>query len=66
MPRKDKKKPQIAWIIKNKHGWKIPRTMKDYRSYSILIMEENNRPLSWGEIYRKGFRCVKIELREVK
>jgi len=69
-----KKKPQYRWMIKSVSGYLIHSyaefARKDCISnfvvfYSVKGLHRDFHR-DWKQWYRQGYRCVKVELKEVK
>jgi len=55
---------QTVWVIVNEHGDVVSWTMTPWRGYTIKEVAEEYR-MTWSELKKQGYRCVKCELREM-
>ncbi len=68
MTSSKKPKPQYCWMIKypitGGYDWSDAKGTK--KECIKTFLEFWNDYNSWKEAYSKGYRCVKVELKEVK
>ena len=65
-PRGKALPPIYAWTIRTPSGVTIPSYTRCTRRESIdAVMSNVGRAFDWDAWYRRGARCVRVEIREV-
>lgn len=57
---------QTFWIVKDPDGEYLGYTKDRFEKWSIDEFVVWNREKTWEEHKKQGYKCVKVEVREVK
>lgn len=57
-------KPLKAWCLKDRHGNLWPVSTLEYSRRDSI--RDRFKQGEWRKFYRKGWRCVRVEIKEVE
>lgn len=64
MPRKPlEPKPHVMWNVYDEHGYTV--TSMHHRVGAMLYAMKFAHVTTWRTLYRRGWRCVRVEVRPV-